>query len=305
MATFEVLINDELMSSLEPSFESRGNEKVLSLLNDFEDRQWRFEKFQNFIWDNIIEAALSHEEREKLAGQYQSSLKEAAKNLRFTSRGEDVGAGSELAEILLYGVMRHHYNGLPVVPKIFYKQNSQDNAKGVDSVHIVLEGEDDFSIWFGEAKFYKELSPAMGAAIASIKETLGTEKLKRENRLITGARDMDRLMGNKEALLKRIRSLLDNQESIDDFKPRLHIPILLLHECKITKNREMMSSQYRNDIKKFHISEASKYFSKQIRELGSVSRYADIKFHLILFPIPDKERIVKDFVSNVNFYRGR
>ena len=47
--------------------------------------------------------------------------------------------GSELAEILLYGIMHHHYKALPVVPKIFNKQNSNDNAKGADSVHIVLE----------------------------------------------------------------------------------------------------------------------------------------------------------------------
>ncbi|MBB1542911.1 MAG: DUF1837 domain-containing protein [Flavobacteriaceae bacterium] len=65
-----------------------------------------------------------------------SVLRKAAKKLCMSS---DSGEGSELAEIFLYGVMKHNYKTHPVVPKIFYKQNSQDNVKGADSTHIVLE----------------------------------------------------------------------------------------------------------------------------------------------------------------------
>lgn len=303
MITFEVLINDELMSALDASFNSNGNEKVLSLLNDFEDGKWRFQKFQNFIWDNIIETALSQDEKEKLAGQYFSSLVEAAKNLRLTDKENETGKGSELAEILLYGIMKHYYNGLPVVPKIFYKQNNQDNAKGSDSVHIVLEDNDDFSIWLGEAKFYKNLDAAMGSAIASIKEALETEKLKKENRIITGLNDIDKLLENNKGLSDKIKSFLDNGNSIDNFKPKLHIPILLLYECEKTKNNTTMSDEYRTEIKAFHISKANLYFKKQIKNLNSVSQYTDIKFHLILFPVPNKQEIVDTFISNVKFYK--
>ena len=83
-----------------------------------------------------------------------SSLRKVAKNLRISN---DTGKGSELAEILLYGVMKHHYKTLPVVPKIFYKQNCQDNVKGADSAHIVLEDDGSFSLWYGESKFYVDL----------------------------------------------------------------------------------------------------------------------------------------------------
>lgn len=303
MTTFEVLINDELMSVLDTSFNSKGNEKVLSLLNDFEDGKWRFQKFQSFVWDNIIETALSQDEREKLAGQYYTSLIEAARNLRLTDKENEVGKGSELAEILLYGIMKHHYNGLPVVPKIFYKQNSQDNAKGSDSVNIVLEGDEDFSIWLGEAKFYKDLDVAINAAIDSVKEALTTEKLKKENRIITGLNDIDKLLEDKKELIDKIKSFLDNGNSIDNFKPKLHIPILLLYECEKTKNNTIMSDEYRKEIKGFHISKAHKYFEKQIKKLSSVSQYVDIKFHLILFPVPDKQEMVNKFISNVEFYK--
>ena len=46
---FEVLINDEFLSNLDSSFQAKDNEKVLSLVNDFEDGKWRITKFQNFI----------------------------------------------------------------------------------------------------------------------------------------------------------------------------------------------------------------------------------------------------------------
>lgn len=62
--------------------------------------------------------ALSAKEREKLAGKSGSTLREAAKNLRLTDKEGDIGQGSELAEIVLYGIMHHYYEALPVVPKI-------------------------------------------------------------------------------------------------------------------------------------------------------------------------------------------
>lgn len=135
---FEVLLDDFFSAfNTNKDLSPTSNKKVLSLINDFEDGKWRYTKFQSFIWDNIIETALSKREREKLVNQDHSRLIAAAKNLRLTDKENDIGKGSELAEIVLYGIMKHHYKALATVPKIFYKQNVQDNAKGVDSVHIV------------------------------------------------------------------------------------------------------------------------------------------------------------------------
>lgn len=77
-----------------------------------------------------------------------TTLTESVKNLRLVDT--DNGQGSEIAEIVLYGIMRYYYGALPVVPKIF----ANDNAKGADSVHIVLDDKGDFTLWLGEAKFY-------------------------------------------------------------------------------------------------------------------------------------------------------
>jgi len=141
MIPFEILIEDIFSNVTQNnSLDPMDNKTVLSLLNDFENGKWRYDKFQRFIWNNIKETALSYKERQALLNDGEDSvLTEAAKSLRIA---EDNGKGSEISEILLYGIMKHHYNALPVVPKIFYKQNSQDNAKGSDSVHIVIENDD-------------------------------------------------------------------------------------------------------------------------------------------------------------------
>jgi hypothetical protein len=305
--TFEVLLDDAFsIVNDDASIVPTANKHVLSVINDFEDTKWRYTHFQNFIWDNIVETALSSVERQNLSHQSHSLLTESAKSLRLTDAAKnDIGKGSELAEIVLYGIMKHHYRALPVVPKIFYKQNSQDNAKGADSVHIVVSG-NDFSIWFGEAKFYSDIEDArLGSIVESVGKALQTEKLKKENSIITNVRDLDVLIQDA-GLNARIKAALKPQNSIDSLKPSLHIPILLLHECAITKTCTSMTPSYKASMVDFHKNRAKSYFKRQVKALGStVAQYSDITFHVILFPVPDKVKIVKKFLENVTHYKAQ
>jgi hypothetical protein len=303
---FEILFDCAFSEiSLDQSLTPIDKKFSASFLNDFEDGQWRYSKFQSFIWDNIAETSLSCKERESLVNH--SLLVAAAKNLRLTdSDKEDIGRGSELAEIVLYGLMKHHYHALPVVPKIFYKQNAQDNAKGADSVHIVLEPNDSFSIWFGEAKFYNSIEDArLLSIVTSVENSLKTDKLKKENAIITNVRDIDDLI-LEESVREKIKKTLSNRASIDELKPKLHIPILIMHECEITKNATQLDEKYKNEILSFHYDRATSYFKKQIKSLNnSVHLYSDITFHIILFPVPSKEKIVNKFVANVQHYKDQ
>jgi cell fate (sporulation/competence/biofilm development) regulator YlbF (YheA/YmcA/DUF963 family) len=111
MLTFEILIDDTFDNiNTDKNLKPTSNKNVLSLINNFEEGKWRYEILQNFIWDNIAETALSQKERESLINQNHSILKLAAKNLRLTDKVKDISKGSELAEIILYGIMKHHYN---------------------------------------------------------------------------------------------------------------------------------------------------------------------------------------------------
>jgi len=291
MTTFEILIDDTFAhTNTDATLTPVGNKNVLSMINNFEDGEWRYKKFQNFIWDNIAETSLSLKERECLVDKNHSLLTSAAKNLRLTDKDGDISKGSELAEIVLYGIMKHHYKALPVVHKIFYKQNSQDNAKGADSVHIVIEDNGtDFSIWFGEAKFYNSIEDArLAVIIESVGNSLQTDKIKKENSIITNVIDINYLIEN-ETLRNKILKALSLEESIDNLRPKLHIPILLLHECEITKTQTTLSDDYKNKIVEYHKQRSESYFKKQIKSLGGLPMYSEINFHIILFPVPNKK----------------
>ena len=306
---FEILIDDSFINlKSEEEIEHIENKNVLSLINDFEDGKWRFRKFQEFIWDNIAETALSYQDRMALIDKSHSTLTEAAKKLRLTdlSKNQD-GQGSELAEIILYGFMKHHYKALPVVPKIFYKQNPQDNAKGADSVHILVNDDKSFTIWFGEAKFYNSIEDErLYSIVNSVENSLLSDKLQKENSIITNVSDLNDLLKDDSELLEQIKELLAPKTSIDDLKPKLHIPILMLYECQITAKNNSLTDDYKKDIIQYHKERAESYFKKQIKKCSkSIFKYSEIHFHLILFPVPEKQPIVDKFIQNVQHYKNQ
>jgi len=303
---FEIIINDAFsVLTTDNTLTPIDNKRVLSIINDFEDGNWRYDKFQKFVWNNIKETALSYRERQSLVGEGEDSiLTEAAKNLRLSESKEDVGKGSEIAEIVLYGLMKHYYRALPIVPKIFYKQNTQDNAKGADSVHIVIESENSFSLWFGESKFYNSIENArLQSIVDSVKDSLSLKKLKKENSIITSISDLNDFTEISNTLRASILSLLSTRKSVDEIKPILNIPILLLHQCEVTKTATHLTDEYRLGLIDFHKNRATAYFKKQIEDCSDIDMYSEVKFHIILFPVPDKEKIVKKFVDKAKVYR--
>ena len=300
---FDILIDQSLSSFVTESGKDKiSNNNLLSIINDFEDGSWRYQKFHRFIWDNILQTALSNQEREALIDGPYTSLALASKNLRLTDSEKDISKGSELAEIFLYGIMRHHFKALPVVPKIFYKQNSQDNAKGADSVHVITDN-NDFSLWFGEAKFYNSIEDSrFDTIINSVKNSITTEKLRKENSIILNTQDLYDLIKN-EALKLKISSVLSHSSSMDNIKPLLNIPIFILHECPITENSSCLSDSYKSSIIELHKERSQVFFKKNQEKIKDIYDHDKIKFHLILFPVPKKDIIIDKFVSTVRFYK--
>lgn len=274
------------------------NDFLLSVINGFEDGKWRKSEFRKFIFDNIAQTGLSAEERDNLYSESPyTSLTESIKNLRLVDK--DNGKGSEIAEIVLYGIMRYHYHALPVVPKIFYKQNPNDNAKGADSVHIVLDDQGDFSLWLGEAKFYNDIADErLYDPIKSVFDTISTDRIKKENSIITNIRDLEYVIIDSN-IRKKVQTILRRDTSIDEIRKRLHVPVLLLHECSKTNKATELTEAYLNDIKEYHLNRAQKYFESQNnkQKKENIHGYEHIQFHLILFPVPQKKDIVNWFVE--------
>ena len=306
MLKFDILFDDRLAEFITKQDINISNEYALSIINDYEDKIWRYEYFLTFIWDNIIETALSKRERESLVNNHYSALIGSAKNLRLTDSDKDPGKGSEIAEIALYGILKHHYKALSIVPKIFYKQNTNDYAKGADSVHIILNDDNnDFSLWFGEAKFYKSIVDSnLDEIISSVEKLLQSDKIKKENKIIINLKDIG-LCISDEMLCRKITEMLSDDISLDHIRPKLHIPILLLYECAITARHYEKTSEYINEIRGYHRERAESYFRKQINMLSEVPKYKDIYFHLIIFPVPVKQKIVEEFTKQAKILTGK
>ncbi|WP_190810301.1 DUF1837 domain-containing protein [Flagellimonas sp. S3867] len=303
---FEIIVNDLFDSlNLDDTLSPTDNKWVVGILNDFENGEWRYDKFQKFVWDNIKETALSLSERKALINQGEgSTLIESAKKLRLVEGKKAFGKGSEVAEIVLYGIMKHHYSALPIVPKIYYKQNTNDEAKGSDSVHIVVEPNESFSLWFGESKFYNSIENArLDKVVQSVKESIGLDKIKKENSIITNLSDINDFDEISPELKIKIKESLSQDESVDKIKPILNIPILLLYECNQTKGVIEYSEEYKQDILNYHKDRATEYFKKQISECSDVHLYEKIKFHIILFPVAEKKKIVEKFIQIAKAHR--
>lgn len=300
MTSFEVIIDDTLYN-----LTTQGNDKenILSAINDFQDGDWWYEKFNDYIFDNIVLTALSASERTKIPNSSHSQLKKACRNLRLTTSQNDKGRGSEIAEILLYAFMNEHFNALTVVPKIFNKQNPNMYAFGADGVHIVLD-ENDFSIWYGEAKFYEKIDAKQLNTIAtSVHNSLKTAKIRKENSIVTDLNELNQVLGTdsrKEVIL----SLLDDKTSIDKLKPHLHIPIMVLYECELTASKKELTNEYKDELKRIQIENSKLYFATQDTLCkDDIFKYSDITFHLIYFPVPNKDKVVDIFASHAEFYR--
>ncbi|MDB0671598.1 DUF1837 domain-containing protein, partial [Barnesiella intestinihominis] len=193
----------------------------------------------------------------------------------------------------------YYYGALPVVPKIFYKQNTNDNAKGADSVHIVLDDKGDFTLWLGEAKFYSNIAnERMYEPVKSVFDTISTDKIKKENSIITSISDLQYVIPNPDTR-KFVQTILRRETSVDEIRKRLHIPILLLHECDKTQKATELSETYLGEIKRYHLDRAINYFNIQNgkQKKQNVHGYDNIQFHLILFPVPNKNEIVNWFVE--------
>lgn len=298
LVDFDILLDEAFVNICQdPTISPIDKSSLLSVVNGFEDGKWRMNVFRNFVFNNLAETGLSAREREALADKRYEFLVAAAQKLRIDKKITD-NSGGEIGEIMLYGIMRHHFNALPVVPKIFYKQNANDYAKGADSVHITLNSNGDFELWLGESKFYNNIEDARFAVpIASVEEMLSSKKLRDENSLITNLQELDVLLKD-DTLCKQIRASLAKNVSLDDIKRRLHIPILLLHECDITKATTIYDQAYKDAIIAHHKERANAYFKKQFAKLSkSVKLLDEIHFHLILFPVPNKADIVKDYMD--------
>ncbi len=298
---FEVLFDNLI--------ENKDSYMLLSLINDFESGMWKIDDFTDFILSNMAETALTFKEREALGEKASNNIRTCCKRIATIQKNDtskNKGEGGEFGEAFLHGVLKKYYKAFPVNPKIFYKQNINDNPKGADSVHITQDNGGNFHLWLGESKFYTNLASAISNAIQSIKDLFNDEKLKKEKSLIMGIGEL-RQYAEKNNLLDNekyqdLEKILNHKTSLDKLKKILHIPISIIYECKNTQNTKEITEDYKEYIKKFHYTEAKNIQKKLDQALDKIYGISNVKFHVILFPIPNKHEAMEKLTKVVKAY---
>ena len=142
-----------------------------------------------------------------------------------------------------------------------------------------------------------------GEPLDSIAQMLNPAIIRKEIGILTGLNELDVVLRDNLEMLEKVKSVLKNFTSIDEIKERLHVPILLLHECEITNCATRLSEEYKKKIIAYHYDRAINYFKKQIIKFKDYVDYDKINFHLILFPVPKKSEIVEWFISRAKTLR--
>ena len=134
--------------------------------------------------------------------------------------------------------------------------------------------------------------------VKSVFDTISTDKIKKENSIITSNSDLQYVIPDPDTR-KFVQTILRRETSVDEIRKRLHVPILLLHECDKTQKATELSETYLEEIKRYHLDRAVNYFNIQNgkQKKQNVHGYDNIQFHLILFPVPNKNEIVNWFVE--------
>lgn len=292
---------DKSSMTSDPEQFNINNKYLLSIINDFMAGKWRIDRFNEFLFNNVKETALSLKERTSLIDKPYSLLRRSIENLRKMNNEND--NNGEIGEILLYGIMKKYYSALSLVPKIFYKQNPNDPVKGADSIHITVNG-NDIGLWFGESKFYTNIDNAINDACTSVANILSESSLKKEKSLIYNYSDLEYMNNGDHKKIEdepynKIKEILEDDTTLNKMKPYLHIPVLILYECEKTKCIEEISDEYKKDIKRIHFDKAKKYFKKQDEYLIK-NYFREVKIHLILFPVPNSPNIKSRFFKEIN-----
>lgn len=298
---FDVIIaNDNICTLASNYVQTMEEEKLLGFANDYEDSVWREKLFIEKIMDYLPLSALTAEERSKCQQKHFTLTKRAVNNLRCCANSTRDSSG-EMGEILLYGIMQYYFHAAESVPKIFYKQNRNNLVTGADSIHIVVE-DNDFSFWLGEAKFYEDIKQAMSRAVSSVKDMLDKEKLSKEKSYISGLHEL-RSCPSLSKYLPEIENILSGYSSVDNFRKKLHIPILLVCEDEEVKKAQELNEELRQKLRNNYIQSALEFFEKlKLSLVEAMQLCKGVKFHLILFPVPDIKKLNTEFADIKNFF---
>lgn len=261
-----------LISKLESDVE------LVGFCAGYENGSWRADEFSRYLVRNLPQFTLPIEKWE----DFQSStaveqLSRSARAIYTTKKYENRG---EIGELILFAIMRTHYQSEPLVSKFFFKSSSNDTVKGFDAIHIV-NSESGPELWLGEVKFYTLISAAIRDVVSELDDHLKTDFLREEFMWI------DNKLSFGSSKYPEIQAMLDDSKSLDEVFETLHIPVLLTYKSKAVGDNNVDGAKYRQEIEQELASYFQAFVGKGLPQKVSI--------HLLLVPLEGKAKLLKSF----------
>ncbi|MFY9839165.1 MAG: DUF1837 domain-containing protein, partial [Xanthobacteraceae bacterium] len=193
----------------------------------------------------------------------------------------------ELGEILLHIACVEHFSTFPILCKLTLKTASNDTAKGFDGIYVVPK-QNDFEIWLGESKFYRQANRAIKDAVKSITEHILPDFITAEKAMITAHVD------DKAPFFSDIKKILRQKTSADVLLKKAVFPVLIAYNSRACASHTDLTKEYVQELTR-ETKRLHDLFAKRAESLK-------LQFRLIFAPLSTKKTVVDNFDSLLRPY---
>lgn len=109
-------------------------------------------------------------------------------------------------------------------------------------MHVVRRSDGELNVWLGEAKLYIDMRGAIREAVASLREHVDNEFLRREFVAVTNKLD------NNWPHVEQLKELLDKNTSLDAIIDRIVMPVLIAYESPTVAAHVKVDDAYIADL---------------------------------------------------------
>jgi len=248
-------------------------------------------------------------------GEYEDDIQE-----KYLKRGE-------FGELILHLILRDFVNTIPLISKIYFKDSDGVTVHGFDAIHIGpdLKNSNATSIYFGESKLYKDSKKGVQVLLKDVEEHFTKNFLKREFALIGKKRnaflkleeykdintinEYEKFLEQKEYWFDELDKVANQNGKLQDLFSTVTIPLLCTYTSEIFSNHTSENEKFIEEYD-VEIKQLKKIFDNKFKEMKEKYKdtgepiQSELNIIVMLFPVPDKRKLVKELHKKLSNIQG-
>lgn len=221
----------------------------------------------------------------KVREKYETSNSEFEIDDKYLKRGE-------FGELILHLLLRDFFETIPLISKIYFKDNYGSTVHGFDAVHIQPSSN---TLWLGESKLYSDGKRGIAELINDLTAHFKRDYLNEEFSIISkkleGANYLDDV--------NYWNNLLNSKTKLKDQLNKIRIPLLCTYTDSIFTNYNEECSDFLNELE-IQLNNLNNYFKKN----NNHPLNKNLEVILILFPVKSKYDLVKSLHKELALLSG-